>query len=615
MISIQAPSRYRYFNKHAHNETFRHNNWKVFLFLYMHRSHLTTNLLATLLVILTYTSRCMSQSVLSYYQNNQTPTYAEVMDYYRYADSISPYMHLQEGGLTDAGIPLHVLVIDGDQQFTAASARSRNKMILLINNGIHPGEPDGVDACLQLVDRLLHAENPETMLADLLICIIPMYNIDGALNRNSTTRVNQNGPEAYGFRGNARNYDLNRDFIKADSRNAIAFAGIYTQFYPDVFIDTHVSNGADYQHVITLIPTLSAKLSPHQQVYMDEYMLPELYAKMQTKGYPMCPYVNTIEETPDDGLLAFHDRPRYSTGYAALFNAIGFMPETHMLKPYPQRVASTLAFIESVMETMVKQKTYITQTREIADKYQMEKRDMYLDYTPDMKEHSTFEFMGYVAAYKPSDVSGLPRLYYDRNQPYTKEIPYYNKYKPTTSVRIPEAYIVPQAWVEIIEKLKANRVHMEQLTADTLITATTYYITKFETGDYPYEGHYFHNQVEVRFEYAPVLCHKGDYIIKTKQSAVQYLVTALEPQSPDGFFAWGFFDAILMQKEWYSEYVFEDLAAELIKNDPRLREQLEAAKSADPTLANSASLQLQFIYEHSKYKEPTHKRYPVLRIE
>ncbi len=557
----------------------------------------------------------MGQSILTYYKENKTPTYEEVLDFYKYADSISPYMQLQTGELTDAGLPLQVLVIDGDQEFTAEAARSRKKMILLINNGIHPGEPDGVDACLQLIHRLLQSQQIQLELADMMICIIPMYNIDGSLNRNSTTRVNQNGPEAYGFRGNARNYDLNRDFIKADSRNATAFANMYTRFYPDVFIDTHVSNGADYQHVMTIIPTLSEKLAPQQQQYIDSYLMPELFKLMQKKGFPMCPYVNTVKETPDDGIIAFHDRPRYSTGYAALYNAIGFMPETHMLKPYPQRVEATLAFIESVMQTMVKHKYYISTTREIADKYQLEKRDMYLDYFPDTTQHSTFEFMGYTAAYKPSEVSGLPRLYYDRTKPYIKSIPFYTKYQPGLPVRIPEAYIIPQAWVEIIEKLKANRVQMEQLTADTTLKATTYYITSMETGDYPYEGHYYHKNIQVKFEHQEVVCRKGDYLIKTHQAARQYLTTALEPQSPDGFFAWGFFDAILMQKEWFSEYVFEDLAAEILKNNPSLREQLEQAKSNDPELANSAYLQLQFVYEHSIYKEPTYKRYPVLRIE
>ena len=71
-----------------------------------------------------------------------------------------------------------------------------------------------------------------------------------ALNRNSTTRTNQNGPESYGFRGNARNYDLNRDFIKSDTKNAKTFAQIFHLVQPDVFIDNHVSNGADYQYIL-----------------------------------------------------------------------------------------------------------------------------------------------------------------------------------------------------------------------------------------------------------------------------------------------------------------------------------------------------------------------------
>ena len=84
---------------------------------------------------------------------------------------------------------------------------------------------------------------------------IPVYNVDGALSRQDTSRVNQNGPEAFGFRGNARHLDLNRDFIKADSLNARTFAQVFTRWDPDVMVDTHTSNGADYQHVVTLIAT------------------------------------------------------------------------------------------------------------------------------------------------------------------------------------------------------------------------------------------------------------------------------------------------------------------------------------------------------------------------
>ncbi len=560
------------------------------------------------------TSPIMSQSILSYYKDNRTPTYEEVIDFYQQADSLSPYMQLMTGGLTDAGLPLHVLVIDAHQEFTPAQARARNKMILLINNGIHPGEPDGIDASLLFIDSLLHHADLQKELENLLICIIPIYNIDGALNRNSTSRVNQNGPESFGFRGNGRNYDLNRDFVKADTRNTIAFTQIFRHWDPDVFIDTHVSNGADYQHVMTLIPTYNKKLAPHQSEYLENYMLKWMYAYMEDAGFPMCPYINEFDKTPDQGISAFLDRPRYSTGYAALYNTIGFMPETHMLKPYPQRVEATLAFFRAVIQSMQINPEFVLNTREIAKLHTLGETELTLDFELDTTRYNTFPFMGYEARYKTSEVSGLERLYYDRNAPYTKDIRVYDFYRSKLEVHVPETYVIPQAWKEIIEKLEANGVIMERLPADTVIQVQYYRIKNYETTEQPYEGHYYHSNIEVEIEHKAESFHKGDILVHTAQEAKKYIVYTLEPQSPDGFFAWGYFDAILMQKEWFSDYVFEDLAAELLRTDPHLKALLEQAKLDDPALAENAWAQLRFVYEHSPYKEPTHKRFPIARI-
>jgi hypothetical protein len=182
-----------------------------------------------------------------------------------------------------------------------------------------------------------------------VLLYIPIYNVDGASNRGTSSRVNQVGPEAFGFRGNARHLDLNRDFIKADSLNARAFAALFTRWDPDVMVDTHTSNGADYQHVMTLIATQPDKLGGRAGTLLRSEMLPWLYEAMAERGFPMCPYVNPLKETPDDGIADFLDSPRFSTGYAALHHTVGFMPETHMLKPFDMRYRSMRAFGDSTL--------------------------------------------------------------------------------------------------------------------------------------------------------------------------------------------------------------------------------------------------------------------------
>ncbi|MFI5170979.1 MAG: M14 family zinc carboxypeptidase [Chitinophagales bacterium] len=567
-----------------------------------------------LLIQLLIFSNMVQSQILDLSAENKTPTYVEVIEYYKSLDSASEFAKLVEYGMTDSGKPLHLFIIDSDKEFDPAASRKKGKSILLINNGIHPGEPDGIDACLQLTTSLLRSKNINEQLKNLTICIIPVYNIDGALNRNSTSRVNQDGPEEFGFRGNGQNYDLNRDFIKCDALNAQSFTKIFREWDPDVFVDTHVSNGADYQYVMTLIATQHSKLTPPLGDFLKNAMLPALYTEMEKAGFPMCPYVNPIDNIPDNGIAAFLETGRYSTGYAALFNTIGFMPETHMLKPYPQRVASTLALLQIYIKYVNDHSAEIIRAREQAKKITKESKEFIINRELDMNKREDFLFKGYEARFKPSEVSGLERLWYDRNAPFEKNIAFYDHYIPTQKITAPQAYIIPKAWREVIDRLKWNNIEMEQLAKDTIMEVEVYYIEDFETTPNAFEGHYLHSNVALRTEKQKIQYYKGDYIIHVNQETNNYIINTLEPQAPDSYFAWGFFDAILMQKEWFSDYVFEDIAAELLKQEPDLKTKLEEKKISDPEFAKDAFAQLQFVYSNSKYHEKSFMRYPVGRI-
>ncbi|MFM8489233.1 MAG: M14 family zinc carboxypeptidase, partial [Bacteroidota bacterium] len=382
------------------------------------------------------------------HDNNRTLTYNETVECYeKLAAAYPQQFRLSTSGSTDSGRPLHVAVISGDGEFDPGAIRRSGRRIMMINNGIHPGEPEGIDATVMLFrDYLAKPELFKPVLDKVVIVAIPVYNVDGCLNRGSFSRANQDGPEAYGFRGNARNYDLNRDFVKCDSRNARTFNQIFSTWNPDIFVDNHTSNGADYQYVMTLIATQHNKLEAPLGDFLQETMLPELYGNMAKKGWDMIPYVDTPGETPDSGIVGFCDHGRYSTGYAAMWNTIGFMPETHMLKPFRDRLWSTYAFMEVVMQFTANHADEIGRARAAAFARTREKQTFALDYAMDQKRFDMIEFKGYAAKYKPSEVSGLPRLWYDRSEPYVKQIPYYNHFEPSVTVEKPVAYIIPQAW-------------------------------------------------------------------------------------------------------------------------------------------------------------------------
>lgn len=545
---------------------------------------------------------------------DQTLTYHEVIACFEKMAAAHPdIFHLETAGSTDSGYPLHVAVLNTAGVFDPEQIRRSGKRILLINNGIHPGEPEGIDATVLLLRDYLTKPQLQKTLEHLAIVFIPVYNIDGCLNRNRFSRANQDGPESYGFRGNARNYDLNRDFVKCDSRNARSFNRIFQTWMPDIFVDNHTSNGADYQYTMTLIATQHNKLEAPLGQFLQETMLPELYADMKTRNWEMIPYVDSPNEIPDSGIVGFCDYGRYSTGYAALWNTIGFMPETHMLKPFKDRLWSTYHFMDVVIHFINRHHAEIGKARAQALETTRQKNIFHLDFAPDQKKHDSIPFKGYEAGYKPSEVSGLPRLWYDRSKPYEKNIPYYNYFNPSVSVEKPAAYILPAAWENVIERLHLNGVDMQPLSKDLEMETETYFIGEFKTRN-AWEGHAFHYGIELEKRTMQRKFHKGDLVIFTNQRANRYLMETLEPNAPDSWFAWNFFEPILMQKEYFSAYVFEDLAAQFLKENPEVKAELDRKRKADPAFASDASAQLDWVYRHSPWYEPTHRMYPVARV-
>ncbi|MFM2138373.1 MAG: hypothetical protein RJA57_680, partial [Bacteroidota bacterium] len=273
----------------------------------------------------------------------QSPAYPDIIRWWKALDRYSPQVSVQTMGPTDSGYPLHLVWLTADGDCNIRSLKQKDRRIILINNGIHPGEPDGIDASMLLARDVVlrRIQLPK----NIALAIIPVYNIGGCLNRSTHYRVDQNGPEAFGSRGNAQNLDLNRDMVKCDSKNAQSLTEIFHLLDPDVFVDNHVSNGADYQHIMTLLTTQHTKLGGLMGRYLHEEFEPALYTEMKQKGYDLIPYVNVWGDTPEKGWSDYWDSPRYVSGFAALWHIFSFVPETHMLKSYEQRVRATQALL------------------------------------------------------------------------------------------------------------------------------------------------------------------------------------------------------------------------------------------------------------------------------
>ncbi len=545
-------------------------------------------------------------------QGTETATYEQTIQYYKDLAETYAQISILAFGETDAGEPLHLVTYNPDATFDFKSIRD-NKRVLLINNGIHPGESDGIDATMMMFRDLAQGNIPTPQ--HTVIATIPVYNVGGSLNRNSTTRTNQNGPKSYGFRGNARNYDLNRDFIKCDTKNAKTFSKLFHRVQPDVFIDNHVSNGADYQYTLTHLFTQHNKLGGTLGQYLHTEMMPRLENKLAEKHWDITPYVNVFNRPPELGFSQFMDSPRYSTGYTTLFNTLGMMVETHMLKPYKQRVEGTYELMKSMIEIIETDSDRIRALRQASKESYTVNNRYPLSWRIDTTKNSTLQFKGYESENIPSEITGRERLKFDTSKPFTKAVTYQNYFKPNIEVTIPKAYIIPQGWHNIIERLKLNGVTMSPLKKDSTITVQSYKIDDYDTRRNAYEGHYLHYNTKISASEITLGFKAGDLIAYTDQNAVRYLLETLEPEAPDSFFNWNFFDTILQQKEGFSPYVWEDKALELLKNNPNLNVEFERKKQADSSFSSNWFAQLDWLHKHSPNYEKAHLQYPVYRLK
>lgn len=542
----------------------------------------------------------------------ETATYDEIIEFYSQLSDAYQSVTMYQMDKTDSGKPLHLVTFNPNRSFESEFSKDQKQNILLINNGIHPGESDGIDASMMLIRDL--AQQKIKTPQNTIIAVIPVYNIGGALNRNATTRTNQNGPKEYGFRGNARNYDLNRDFIKSDTKNAKAFADIFRTVQPELFIDNHVSNGADYQYVLTHLFTQHNKLGGELGNYLHTSFMPQLEDSLTQKKWDITPYVNVFNRTPESGFSQFFDSPRYSTGYTSLYNTLGMMVETHMLKPYKQRVEGTYELMKTFIAIAEKDAEKIKELTTLSLEKYKPGTSYPISWKIDTSKTSTLNFKGYEGKMIPSKVTNSERLKYDRNKPFTKEVSYQNYYKPNKSINIPESYIVPKGYWDIIELLKLNKVKMKRIKKDTTIEATVYKIKNYETSKRPYEGHYVHYNTETISNKELVNVIKGDYIISTQQESVRYLLETLEPSAADSFFNWNYFDTILQQKEGFSPYVWEDMAFEFLENNPEIKKEFEEKKVNEPNFSKNWYQQLDWIHKQSNNYEKSHLRYPIVRV-
>ncbi len=544
----------------------------------------------------------------------ETPRYDETMEFCRKLERASRWIKVTSFGKSPQGRNLPLVIASKDRTFDPVKASASDKAILLIQNGIHSGEIDGKDACLMLLRDIAITKTKASLLDHVILLIIPIYNVDGHERFGPYNRINQQGPKEMGWRVTAQNLNLNRDYLKADAPETQAWLKLFSTWLPDFFIDCHVTDGADYQHVVTYGIETHINVARPVRSWINEKYLPVL-ADLKTDGIPIAPYI-FLRDNNDarKGLTGGVTPPRFSTAYVAAQNRPGLLIETHMLKDYKTRVTGTYQLLDATLQLMNKEyKTLKSAVRE-ADEVTAANIENPFPLQFDLVDtpNGSFHYYGINARIQPSHISGTDRVIYTTEK-YDTIIPRFDSVKVTKTAIPPAAYLIPPQWGQIIERLKLHGLKLERLKRPTQIEAEFYRFSDVKWQQNPFEGRHSASYKVTKFSQTTAF-PAGTVVLWLHQRAARVAINALEPEAPDALSAWGFFDAVFEQKEYAEDYVMESMAEEMLKNDTHLQTEFETKLATDTTFAKSPSARLNFFYQRSPYWDQQMNVYPVARL-
>lgn len=540
----------------------------------------------------------------------ESPTYVETMAWLEKLAGESAYLTMTNAGISEQGRVIHLVIASLDQDFSAAELSTSKKPLILIQAGIHAGEIDGKDAGMMLLRDIALGDKKE-LLTKANILFIPILNVDGHARRSAYGRVNQRGPTEMGWRTNAQNLNLNRDFTKLETAGIKTIANIITKYDPDLYIDVHVTDGADYQYDITYGYVATGGYSPAISSWLSTSFQPEVDQALENNGHipgPLLFAANGNDFTA--GNIAFNFSPRFSHTYGDIRHMASILIENHSLKPFEQRVLGTYVFLEqainslgdhfSALQTAVKSDSNQPKTT-IPVKFKF--RDTPAD---------SMQFLGVASSKVKSEITGAEYVKWE-GKPITQSVPSILMDVPELSVSVPKAYWVPAEWSSVITKLQQHGIQFETLKEAKEVELELSTVKSYSMGNQPYEGLMRVQKFELEKTKQKVTLNPGSVRVLTNQPLGELAVILLEPESVDSFFQWGYFNTIFTQTEYMETYIMEPLIAKMLAEDSGLKKRFEEKKSAEPDFAKSPRAIYQWFYSQTPYYDQNWKVIPVGR--
>jgi hypothetical protein len=562
--------------------------------------------------------------------HDQTGRYAEVERLCPALAARAPgRLRCFEWGKSPEGRPLLALAASSDGLLDAQATRRARRPVLLVLGGIHAGEIEGKDAGLAWLRDLTSGDPGQgaraRALAAVTVLFVPVFNVDGHERFTPNHRPNQRGPRATGFRTNALNLNLNRDWVKAEAPEMAAMLALVGQWDPVLMVDLHTTDGAKFEHDLAILVAPDDP-RPHQLDEVAHKLSGTLMQRLARRGHLPLPFYPSFnkEEDPASGVDAPPAPPRLSHAYFGARNRLGVLVETHSWRPYAHRVRTTRAVLDELLDEARTQAAGWRATAEAADRAEAALAGKQVTLAFDVEpQPRVIDFRGYAFTREQSEASGTTYIRYHEDRPQIWKVALRDRARPTVSVRAPGAgYLVPAAHAEwVARKLRLHGIDNEVLPADPrgaagVATGPTWAFRadQITFASKPFEGR-FTAKVTGGWRQEDQQVGAGALFVPIAQPRARLLMHLLEPTGPDALCAWGFFHAVFEEKQAMEAYVTEDEARKMLAEKPALKAELAAAMQKDPGLARDPGRRLDFFRRRHPSWDQRQNLYPVLRLE
>ena len=550
-----------------------------------------------------------------------TSDYDETMRFCRTLAAGTEWIKLESYGSSGQGRDLPLLIVSKERAFTPEAARATGKAIILIQNGIHSGEIEGKDASLALLRDITVLHTREALLDHAILLVLPIFSVDSHERRGKFNRINQNGPEEMGWRTTPVGLNLNRDYLKGEAPEMRALISrVFTRWWPHLLVDDHTTDGADYRHDVTYGfnhgPGTPSGVDRWLTVAFEGRVVPRLAAM----GHLPAPYLEFRKGSdPLSGIDFGSSRPRYSTGYAPLQCRPAILVETHMLKPYENRVRSTYDLLVALLEDINAHPRDLTDAVAAAEAEVIARgrepnparREVVLA-SKTSDQSLPFAYKGVVTKLETSDISGGPVPRYSAT-PWDTTIPLYRDIVPTLTVRQPAGYVVPQEWAVCRDRLDLHGVRYRRFAMAWSDTVEVARVLEWSWEARPDQGHRPVTITRVANERRWRSFRPGDLWVPLDQRSALIAVHLFEAQAPDGLAYWNAFDSVLELKEYAEDYVMEPIARTMLAADTALAREFRVRLAADTAFAHNPGQRLDFFYRRSPWADPEQNLLPVAR--